>query len=175
MTLLVHADRSYLGTPDTADTVSIGTNKCTILIPTHTTGDHLGLFSLSLAPHGPYATPHFHKNMTELFIVASGEVQLTRGNTSVTAGPGTALYVPPGTPHGFANVSDAPAELMIAFTPGAHRERFFLGLADLFNQSSPPTEEELRKFAEQHDQYTYHPDTADTVRPPIAKDRPSWD
>lgn len=152
-----HVDRSYLGTPDTAEAVTIGTNTCRMLIPTEATGNTLGLFALSLPPRGPYASPHFHKEMTELFIVRSGQIQLMRGTEPVTAGPGTALYVPPGTPHGFANVSDDPAELLIAFTPGGRREGFFHGLADLLGGDQPPAQEQLTELAERYDQYRYEP------------------
>ncbi|MDN3259033.1 cupin domain-containing protein [Streptomyces sp. CSDS2] len=148
-------DESYLGTPEQAEQVPIGTNVCRMLVPTQATGGRLGLFSLSMPPNGPYASPHFHKEMTELFVVLSGEVTLTRGETPVTARPGTALYVPPGTPHGFANVSDTPAELLIAFMPGRHREDFFRGLAELLNRDVVPGEQELEEFAERFDQYRY--------------------
>ncbi|MFE6775090.1 cupin domain-containing protein [Streptomyces sp. NPDC057702] len=157
MTLYTHTDESYLGTPEDADRAQIGRNVCKMLIPTRATGGKLGLFSLSMAPDGPSAAPHFHQEMTELFVVLSGEVSLLRGQTPVTAEAGTALYVPPGTPHGFANHSGAPAELLIAFMPGNNRENFFYGLADLLSRQQVPSEEELEKFAEQFDQYRYRP------------------
>ncbi|WP_331721283.1 cupin domain-containing protein [Streptomyces sp. NBC_00212] len=150
-----HTDRSHLGTPEAADATRIGSNTARMLIPTDATGGQLGLFSLSLASKGPFASPHFHKEMTELFVVLSGEVQLLRGDEPVDAKAGSALYVPPGTPHGFANISDEPAELLVAFMPGNGREKFFYGLSDLLNRDVAPTEEELEEFAEQFDQYRY--------------------
>ncbi|SDP95249.1 Cupin domain-containing protein [Actinopolyspora xinjiangensis] len=153
MTFYTSEKKSYIGTPEQAEGVHIGENFCKIIVPTGETGNELGLFGLSLAPNGPYAKPHFHKEMTELFVVHSGEVLLTRGAEQINAKPGTALYVPPGIPHGFANVSDSPAELLISFTPGRNREKFFYGLADLLNSKTLPTEEELEKFSELHDQY----------------------
>ncbi|WP_052865672.1 cupin domain-containing protein [Streptomyces niger] len=157
MTLFAQPGDTHLGTPETAETVTIGSNTCRMLIPTTVTGGELGLFSLSMPPNGPYASPHFHKEMTEVFIVRSGEVQLMRGTEPVTAHAGSALYVPPNTPHGFANVSDQPAELLIAFTPGGGREGFFRGLGDLLERDDLPTEDELAEFAERFDQYRYRP------------------
>ncbi|WP_018683707.1 cupin domain-containing protein [Actinokineospora enzanensis] len=154
MTLYVEGADSYLGIRETAESVRIGANECRMLIPTDATGDRLGLFSLSLAPNGPHARPHYHRVMTELFIVHSGEVRLTRGDEEVTGTAGTALYVPPGAPHGFANTSGEQAELLIAFVPGLHRERFFRGLADLIDLDTAPTPAELAEFATRFDQYT---------------------
>ncbi|MFB4426957.1 cupin domain-containing protein [Streptomyces sp. QL37] len=158
MTLFTHEDASHLGVPGQAESVTIGTNTCTMLIPTEATHDGFGLYSLAMPPHGPFASPHFHKEMTEVFIVRTGQVQLLRGNEYVTADAGSALYVPPGTPHGFANVGEDPAELLIAFMPGRHREGFFRGMAELIQEDQvPPTQEQLTELAERYDQYRYLP------------------
>jgi uncharacterized RmlC-like cupin family protein len=49
-------------------------------------------------------------------------VQLNNGERTRDATAGDILYVPQGGIHGFANQSDAPASILLLFTPGAPRE-----------------------------------------------------
>ncbi|AYF97869.1 cupin domain-containing protein [Protaetiibacter intestinalis] len=51
----------------------------------------------------------------ELYLVVSGEVVMTVDGERAVLGPGDAVYVPEGVPHGVANETDAPAELVLLF------------------------------------------------------------
>ena len=53
----------------------------------------------------------------ELYIVISGEVVVTVADESAVLRAGDAVYVPEGVPHGVANASDEPAELVLLFGP----------------------------------------------------------
>ena len=102
-------------------------------------------------PTGP--EPHFHRTMTESFFVLSGTVRLYDGRSWVDAGPGDFLHVPVGGVHAFRNDSGAPAEMLLLFTPGAPREAYFAGLAELAASGRTLSDEEQSAFLAAHDQY----------------------
>ncbi len=54
---------------------------------------------------GPFkgATPHFHKEHVDVFLVLEGELEVLNGTETVRAGAGTSVAVPPGIVHGFNN------------------------------------------------------------------------
>ncbi len=95
-----------------------------------TDGDY-GLYRIDISPQGGGPGPHFHRTMSEAFFVLSGTVKLYDGNDWVDGNQGDFLYVPPGGIHGFRNVADAPTSLLMLFAPGAPREAYFEGFAQL--------------------------------------------
>jgi hypothetical protein len=62
---------------------------------------------------------HFHKTISESFFVLNGAVRLFNGEQWIDAQQGDFLHVPQGGPHAFRNDSDAPADMLLLFTPGA--------------------------------------------------------
>jgi mannose-6-phosphate isomerase-like protein (cupin superfamily) len=100
------------------------------LATSSTTGGDYGLFrwDTGARPGGPQ--PHFHRAMAEAFYVLSGVVLLYDGRAWHEAGPGDFLHVPPGSVHAFRN-PDGRASMLMLFTPGAPRERYFQELAAL--------------------------------------------
>ena len=117
-----------------------------------TRGDY-GLYRWHMAgpPGGP--APHFHRSLSESFFVLDGEIELYEGTKWVTGRPGDFLFVPEGGVHAFRNDSGAPATMLILFSPGAPRERYFEGLAERADMSEQPTEEELAEFFRRHDTF----------------------
>jgi mannose-6-phosphate isomerase-like protein (cupin superfamily) len=99
-----------------------------------TNGDY-GLYRVDIGPNGGGPGPHFHRAMSEAFFVLSGTVKLYDGNDWVDGNQNDFLYVPPGGIHGFRNESDAPTSLLMLFAPGAPREHYFEGLAQLGDMS----------------------------------------
>ncbi|CAJ1509064.1 cupin domain-containing protein [[Mycobacterium] burgundiense] len=95
-----------------------------------TDGDY-GLFRVEIAANGGGPGPHYHRAMSEAFFVLSGSVQIYDGTDWTAANPNDFLYVPPGGIHGFRNESDTPASMLMLFAPGAPREHYFEGLAQL--------------------------------------------
>lgn len=95
-----------------------------------TNGDY-GLYRVDISPHGGGPGPHFHRAMSESFFVLSGTVRLYDGTDWIDGDTGDFLYVPPGGIHGFRNESDAPTSLLMLFAPGAPREVYFEGFAQL--------------------------------------------
>jgi mannose-6-phosphate isomerase-like protein (cupin superfamily) len=99
-----------------------------------TDGDY-GLYRVDIAPNGGGPGPHFHRAMSEAFFVLSGTVRLYDGNDWIDGRANDFLYVPPGGVHGFRNEADAPVSLLMLFAPGAPREAYFEGLAQLADLS----------------------------------------
>lgn len=113
-----------------------------------TDGDY-GLYRVDIAPAGGGPGPHFHRSMSEAFFVLSGEMKLYDGNEWVEGNQGDFLYVPPGGIHGFRNEAEKPASILILFAPGAPREAYFEGLAQL----GELTEEQRRDWFIRHDNF----------------------
>jgi mannose-6-phosphate isomerase-like protein (cupin superfamily) len=65
--------------------------------------------------YGP--DPHTHDDHTDSFFVLEGEVEITLGDETFTAGPGTFVAAPPGVRHGF-KVPNPPARFLNVHAPG---------------------------------------------------------
>jgi mannose-6-phosphate isomerase-like protein (cupin superfamily) len=104
-----------------------------------------------MAPGTPGAAAHFHRTMSESFFILSGQVGLYDGEKWTEATSGDFLYVPEGGLHGFRNASDQPASMLILFAPGAPREAYFEGLAEIALGRRKFTPEEFTEFCERHD------------------------
>jgi mannose-6-phosphate isomerase-like protein (cupin superfamily) len=117
------------------------------------TGGDFGLYRWEMTgpPSGP--APHFHRSITESFYVLSGTVQLYDGAAWTDATAGDFHFVPPGGIHAFRNESGQPASMLLLFTPGAPREAYFEGLAEIAASGRQPSAEEITEFYRQHDQF----------------------
>jgi mannose-6-phosphate isomerase-like protein (cupin superfamily) len=102
-------------------------------------------------PTGPGA--HFHRSITESFVVLSGTVRLYDGRGWVDATAGDYLYVPEGGLHGFRNESGEPASMLLLFAPGAPREGYFEGLAEMATSGREISDEERADFYLRHDNH----------------------
>jgi mannose-6-phosphate isomerase-like protein (cupin superfamily) len=119
------------------------------------TGGKFGLYRWNMGPEPSGPGPHFHKTMSESFFVISGTVKIYNGTEWIDTHPGDYVYVPEGGVHGFRNESGADASMLILFSPGAPRERYFEGLVEL-GQLAPdqkPTDAELLQFYLDHDNH----------------------
>ena len=70
------------------------------------------------------------------------------------------MLVPESTPHGFTNIGNSQATLLIMFCPADSREGFFKGMAELTKNGREPTKEELIDLMARYDQYLV-PDPTD--------------
>lgn len=110
---------------------SFGLVQYSYLANQQQTGGDYGLYRVDLAAKAGGPGPHFHRAMSEAFFVLSGTVNVYDGTNWVDAKQNDFLYVPPGGIHGFRNEADEPASILILFAPGAPREHYFEGLAQL--------------------------------------------
>jgi uncharacterized cupin superfamily protein len=139
--------------PGEGRSVQIGTSHCTFKVTGHDTHGHFGIFEYVLEPESGGSSYHIHKEMVEIFYVVDGEVELTLDQETITAQPGTFMTVPEHTPHAFANPGTKRSTLLIMFCPDRSRENYFEGLADLMKEGRNPSQDELRAWARQFDQY----------------------
>lgn len=141
----------------TNGTVDVGANQGTNLhmsgdpytfkLVGRQTGGALTLLKAFVPPRGG-PPPHFHQREDEVFYVLKGELEFQTGEHRITAGPGSCLFVPKGTVHGFYNVTSAPARMRVTFTPAGLEQMFFeVGRpATPGTVPLPPDETELTKL-----------------------------
>ena len=131
--------------------LKVGTSAASYIATGESTGGRFGLYRWEMAPGTPGAAAHFHRTISESFFILSGKVGLFDGEKWTEATSGDFLYVPEGGLHGFRNASDQPASMLILFAPGAPREAYFEGLAEIALGRRRFTPEEFKEFCERHD------------------------
>ena len=113
--------------------------------PSHVVGGGFGLFESAAVPGRWGAIPHYHRGFSESFWVISGRLAVMSGTGWQVLGHGDFAHVPVDGVHGFHAVGDEIARFLILFVPGAPRERYFRGLAELLARGASP--EEIDEFA----------------------------
>jgi quercetin dioxygenase-like cupin family protein len=139
--------------PDEGKSVKLGTSTCTFKVTGKDTHGHFGLFEFVMEPGTSGASPHIHKQLTEIFYVVEGEVELSLDRRTVTAVPGAVMLVPENVPHGFSNPGLVRSKLLILFCPADPREQYFEGLAKLTENGRQPSQIELLELMRKFDQY----------------------
>lgn len=137
------------GGDDGGETGAARTQRTHYLATGASTGGEFGLYRVDMPARGRGPNTHFHRTMSESFFVLSGTIRLFDGAAWIDARAGDFLYVPIGGLHAFHNASDAPASMLLLFSPGAPREGYFEGFARLASMS----EAEKRDFYLQHDNH----------------------
>lgn len=66
--------------PGEGRSVQIRTSKCTFKVTGNDTHGHFGLFEFVMEPQTDGASPHIHKQLTEIFYVVEGNVELVVGS-----------------------------------------------------------------------------------------------
>lgn len=127
--------------------------SCDYLVTGKTTRGDYGLYRWNMGPEPGGPDPHFHRTISESFFVISGTVRIFDGSRWISAHPGDFCFVPEGGRHGFRNESGEPASMLILFSPGAPREKYFEGLADIGWSGRRPPDHEMAEFYAVHDTY----------------------
>lgn len=89
------------------------------LITSEQSGGTIVLQRMTLLP-GFNAGNHNHIVEEEFFYVLEGELEITIGNATRVAGPGTLGYAPPNATHAFATHGDQPCVVLHWNSPGGH-------------------------------------------------------
>jgi mannose-6-phosphate isomerase-like protein (cupin superfamily) len=116
-----------------------------VLAGVEDTGDSLSVIEAHVGKGGPPL--HIHEERDELLFVLEGTLTIRVGDTTYDAGPGAAAWIPHGTPHAFANPSEAPARLIGICTPGG-LEKSLTAHADYMTGLSPAEQPDPQKLAE---------------------------
>lgn len=139
--------------PGEGKSVQIRTSTCTFKATGKDTKGHFGLFEFVMEAGSTGASPHIHKQLTEMFYVLEGSVEMILSDRTLAAQPGAFILVPENTPHGFSNPGQTPAKLLIMFCPADMREQYFEGLAALTKDGRQPSQEQLLELMQKFDQY----------------------
>lgn len=113
------------------------------------------LIELTVPARFPGATLHYHKTFVESFYILEGQIEVIRGEETITATAGKLLHMPIGMIHGFHNATDQPARFLVICTPGGF-DSFFTGLIEWMRREPqwPPADRDaLIAFGLQHDTY----------------------
>jgi mannose-6-phosphate isomerase-like protein (cupin superfamily) len=110
------------------------------------------LYRWNFGPGESGPGPHFHRTISESFYILTGTVRIFNGTEWVDTTAGDFTFVPKGGLHGFRNVTDEPASMLLMFTPGAPREGYFEGLAELA-LGKKSTKDERAEFYRYHDNH----------------------
>jgi quercetin dioxygenase-like cupin family protein len=138
-------------------TLMVGSTRAGFVARGSETDGRFGLFRWEMPARASGAQPHFHRAFSESFYVLAGSVLLFDGRGWSPATPGDFLFVPDGGIHGFRNAADEPASMLILFTPGAPRERYFEELAENIASGQVLEGQELAAFYARHDQSMVRP------------------
>ncbi len=124
--------------PDNAGVrhVSVAGGIYTVLVTGAQTAGRYCLVDM-LVPHGGGPPLHRH-DFEEMFTLLEGELEFTFRGETQTVRAGSTVNIPANAPHGFKNVSGAPAHMLCMCTP-AGQEEFFLAVGiPLESRTSPP-------------------------------------
>lgn len=88
------------------------------------TGAHSQLVAMTLQSHEEIGA-EVHDDADQLFIVVSGwPVEVTLGDETHDANPGTVVLVPAGVRHNVVNRGDLPATVLTVYAPPEHEDGF---------------------------------------------------
>ena len=100
-----------------------------VLLTTEATG---GATSVIMAWHKPGEGPpdHVHFSHDEMVFIVEGTYELTIGDQTSTAGPGTIAFIPRNVVHSFRNVGDTTACMLDWSLPGG-QDHYFKAVSEL--------------------------------------------
>jgi quercetin dioxygenase-like cupin family protein len=123
-------------------TIRVGEMSVTFLKTRHETGGAFDLFELTIPPLARIPLPHIHRKYDETIFGVDGTMTWTlqvEGKDKPTqVSRGTTLFIPRGTPHFYANRTDAPARILCLQTPGVMGPEYYLEIAALYRASRHP-------------------------------------
>lgn len=109
-----------------------------------------------VVPPGHCAPMHVHQNEDECAYTIEGEIQGFVGDRVVQASAGNAIHLPRGVPHGFRNIGQTQARILIWVSPG-QLQGFYESCQSPWDCAceSPPTvsEQEMAGMAQVAAQY----------------------
>lgn len=119
-----HSEPLHSGEDRFGEQHSLGFSHIAFKVATADTAG--GLFLMEhgdLTKGGPYR--HLHPDQDEWLYALAGEFIVEIGEQRSTLKPGDSILMPRRIPHVWAQVSDTPGKLLIAFTPAGKMEAFF--------------------------------------------------
>jgi quercetin dioxygenase-like cupin family protein len=99
------------------------------------TGGAFDYFIVEVAPKGGPPL-HVHHKQEETIHVLKGQYKIRIGDDIFYCQEGGFAYLPSNIPHAFLNLTDAPGELVVVYTPGGGH-KFYEELGPLTRSGSP--------------------------------------
>lgn len=99
------------------------------------TGGAFDYFTVEVAPHGGPPL-HVHHEQEETIHVLSGRYKVMIGEETFELQEGGFAYLPSKVPHAFLNLTDAPGEIIVVYTPGGGH-RFYEELGPAARNGTP--------------------------------------
>lgn len=121
------------------------------LLVAHDHPSYASTFEMQVAP-GFDVGAHVHGNGEEMFFVLEGQLDILcfepldrtigdwhewkdrSGRVYLRGGPGSFMYVPPGTPHAFANPTGTPVRMLFQSSVEGGHENYFAELGELLHR-----------------------------------------
>jgi quercetin dioxygenase-like cupin family protein len=132
-------------TQDTGETIWFGGGLVTFKVTSEQSGGGLCMIEHA-AGRGKQTPLHIHPDHDETGYVLEGELLLHIDGVEQTAGPGTMVWIPRGTPHAFLVTSELARSLWVV-TPGEAMEAFFRQAGDVAaSRTLPPAEIDIARL-----------------------------
>ncbi len=96
-------------------------------------------------PAGAQTPPHRHTRYSEQLYVLEGEFTVWVGKNKVVLGPGESAFIPVGTPHVVAALSNKPARGLVVASPSSFAH--FVEATGTLNQNEAPDMELLNRIS----------------------------
>jgi len=109
------------------------------------TGGAFDYFIVEVAPKGGPPL-HVHHKQEETIHVLKGQFKVRIGDAIYHLEEGGFAYLPSNIPHAFLNLTDAPGEIIVVYTPGGGH-KFYEELGPLTRQGSPDPKAVSQVFA----------------------------
>ena len=100
-----------------------------VLLSTEATGGAISVLMGHIKP-GEGPGDHVHFNKEEIFFIIEGTYELTVGDQTTTAGPGTIVFIPRNVVHRFKNVGDTTGCMLDLSLPGG-QDHYFKAISEL--------------------------------------------
>ncbi|MBV8135296.1 MAG: cupin domain-containing protein [Deltaproteobacteria bacterium] len=97
-----------------------------VLMSGEESGGSVSVFYQEVEP-GSGAPPHHQPNEEEHFFILEGEMEMTVGNQTITAKPGTFVFAPRNATHAFKNRGTSVCKFLTWNSPAGHERMFEAG------------------------------------------------
>ena len=100
--------------------------------------EELTVTDFAYGPSEQGASPHFHADHSDAFLVLEGELEITFESGPLRASAGTLVLIPRGVVHSFGNTSDATVRFLNLHAPSCGFGEYLRGRNPEFDQHEPP-------------------------------------
>jgi quercetin dioxygenase-like cupin family protein len=138
---------SVITTQNAGENLWFGGGLITFKVTSEQSGGGLCVFEHA-ASRGKRTPLHLHTDSDETIYVLEGELLLHIDGIEHTAGPGSVVWIPRGTPHAFLVTSELARSIWFV-TPGEAMETFYREAGDVASSRTlPPAEIDIVRLRE---------------------------